>query len=226
MLGGLGRFVNTPAYGKNKTMPKRRTANRTGSLAAEDWVRAAAGAIEKGGVGAVAVEPLARELGVTKGSFYWHFENRDALLKATLGWWEEECTEAVIALLEKIADPCERLGRLFAEATADRPRGGRASGPEIFFSRAFELAISDAADDPIVRPVLSGVSERRIDYLEECYRALGFAPEGARHRALLVYAAYVGTLRLAREAPGRVPRGDDYPAYQQHFIAALVPNGE
>lgn len=188
-------------------------------------MRAAAEAIEEGGVGAVAVEPLAKKLGVTKGSFYWHFENRDALLKATLEWWEEECTEAVIALVEKIADPYRRLGQLFAEATADRPRDGHASGPDIFFSRAFELAISDAADDPIVRPVLSGVSERRIDYLEECYRAMEFSPEEARHRALLVYAAYVGTLRLAREAPGRVPRGDDYRAYQRHFTAALVTNG-
>ena len=226
MLSGRGRFVNTVAYGKNKIMSKRRTANRTGSLAAGDWVRAAAGAIEEGGVGAVAVEPLARKLGVTKGSFYWHFENRVALLKATLERWEEECTEAVIALVQRIADPHERLGLLFAEATADRPGGGHASGSGIFFSHRFELAISDAADDPIVRPVLRRVSERRIDYLEGCYRALGFSSEGARHRALLVYAAYTGTLRLAREAPGRAPRGDDYPAYQRHFIAALVPNGE
>ena len=189
-------------------------------------MRAAAEAIEEGGVGAVAVEPLAKKLGVTKGSFYWHFQNRDTLLVGVLEWWEEECTEAVIALLEEITDPYERLGKLFVEATADRSHGGHASGTEIFFSHAFELAISDAANDPIVRPILRRVTERRIDYLEECYRALGFPPEEACHRALLVYAAYVGTLRLAREAPGRVPQGDDYRAYQRHFIAALVPDGE
>lgn len=82
-------IVNTLAYGKNKIMSKRRTASR-GSLTAEDWVRAAKRTIEERGVGAVAVEPLAKKLGVTKGSFYWHFENRDALLKATLERWEEE----------------------------------------------------------------------------------------------------------------------------------------
>ena len=189
-------------------------------------MRAAAEAIDEGGVGAVAVEPLARKLGVTKGSFYWHFENRDALLEATLEWWERECTEAVIAAVNLISDPRERLGRLIEEATTQEQAFRDASGTEIFLSHALELAISDAADAPLVRPVLRRVSERRIDYLEECYRALGFPPEEARHRALLVYAAYVGALRLVREAPSRVPQGDDYLAYQQHFIAALVPDGE
>jgi AcrR family transcriptional regulator len=195
-----------------------------GSLTAEDWVRAAAEAIEEGGVAAVAVEPLAKKLGVTKGSFYWHFENRDALLSAALERWEKECTDAVIAAVNVISDPRERLRQLVIEATTEEPPGGHASAMEIFFSDALELAISDAADDPLVRPVLRRVSERRIDYLEECYRALGLPPEEARHRALLVYAAYVGTLRLAREAPGRLPQGGDYLAYQQHFIAALVPD--
>jgi AcrR family transcriptional regulator len=218
------QVVNTLAYGKNKIMSKRRATNRRSSLTAEDWVRAAAEAIEEGGVGAVAVEPLARKLGVTKGSFYWHFENRDALLKAALERWEKEATEAVIAAVNQISDPRERLRQLLAEATTEEPLDGHASGTEIYFSDALELAISDAADDPLVRPVLRRVSERRIDYLEECYRALGLPPEEARHRALLVYAAYVGTLRLAREAPGRLPQSGDYLAYRQHFIAALVPD--
>ena len=46
------------------------------TLTAEDWARAALEAIAEDGVTAVAVEPLARSLGVTKGSFYWHFANR------------------------------------------------------------------------------------------------------------------------------------------------------
>ena len=207
-------------------MSRRRTINRSGSLTAEDWIQAACQAIEAEGVGAVAVEPLAKKLGVTKGSFYWHFPSRDALLTATLEWWEKACTEAVIAVLEQIADPRERLERLAEEATTEQHTSTHVSGPEIFFSHAFELAISDAADDPIVSPILRRVTARRIDYLEACYRALGLSPEEAPHRAVLVYAAYMGTLRLlAREARGRVPPGDDYRAYQRHFIATLVPPG-
>ena len=205
-------------------MSKRSAATRSGALTAEDWLRAAARAIEEGGVAAVAVEPLAKQLGVTKGSFYWHFKNRDALLAATLAWWERESTEAVIELVEQIADPRARLRRLVEAATADEPLGGSTPEAEIFFSRAFELAVSDAAADPRVRPILRRVAERRVDYLDECYRALGFAPGPARYRALLVYAAYVGVLRLVREAPSRVPQGEDYRAYPGHLIDAHVPD--
>lgn len=208
-------------------MSKLKTSNASGSLTAEDWVRAAVRAISEGGVGAVAVEPLARRLGVTKGSFYWHFENRGALIGAVLGRWEEECTEAVITAAERISDPRERLVRVFDEATSDEPLGGgHTSESGVFFSRAFEQAVSDAAGDPVVGPVLRRVSERRVDYLEDCYRALGLSTEEARHRALLVYAAYVGTLRLVREAPGRVPRGEDYQAYRRHLVSTLVPEGD
>ena len=88
--------------------------------------------------------------------------------------------------------------------------------------RAFELAVSDASDDPVARPFLRRVTERRIGYVEECYRALGLPPEEAGHRALMAYAAYAGTVRLFRDVPDRVPRGEDYLAYRRRFIEALV----
>ena len=53
-------------------------------LAREDWVDAALAAIAEGGVAAVAVEPIAARLGTTKGSFYWHFHDRDAGLSQPL----------------------------------------------------------------------------------------------------------------------------------------------
>ncbi len=203
-------------------MAVRKVAGRAGALTADDWLQAASRVIAEAGVSAVAVEPLARRLGVTKGSFYWHFPNRDALLEATLERWERESTEAVIAAVEQVADPRERLRRL-AEVSIDDPLGSRTPGPGIAFDDAFELAVSDAVEDPIVQPVLRRVSERRVDYLQECYRALGSSPGEARRRALLVYAAYLGTLRLTREAPSRVPRGEEYRAYRQHFVETLVP---
>jgi AcrR family transcriptional regulator len=190
-------------------------------------VRAAAEAIAEGGVGEVAVEPLAARLGVTKGSFYWHFKNRRALLEATVERWEAEETEAVISATSRIADPRERLVQVFDAATSnellDGGDGGHAPASGVTSSRAFELGIADAVDDPVVGPVLRRVSERRVDYLEECYRALGLGPEAARHRSLLAYAAYVGFLRVTREAPSRTPRGDAYLAYRRHLLATLVP---
>jgi AcrR family transcriptional regulator len=223
----------------NARMVNDKQAPRSGSLTAADWVTEACLAIVEGGVGAVAVEPLAQRLGVTKGSFYWHFSNRDALLQAALERWEEG-TEAVIAELGRIADPRLRLEQLIATAFSGYPRDdgvtARGIGAGYAFdgaaalgigsSHAFQLAISDAADDPIVGPTLRRVSERRVDYLDKCFRALGLTTEEARYRAFLAYAAYVGTLRLAREAPSRLPRNEEYQAYQRHLIAMTMPEGE
>ena len=220
----------------NARMANDKRATRSGSLTAADWISAACRAIVEGGIGAVAVEPLAQRLGVTKGSFYWHFPNRDALLQAALERWEEG-TEAVIAELGRIADPRLRLEHLIATAFAGYSRDDgiagrgigagdafdRVSTPGIGSSHAFHLAIADAADDPIVGPTLRRVSERRVDYLDECFRALGLTPEEARYRALLAYATYVGTLRLAREAPSRLPRNEEYQTYQRHLIAMTLP---
>lgn len=195
-------------------------------MKAEDWIEAAYRAMAEGGIEAVAVEPLARKLGVTKGSFYWHFEDRKALLEATLGRWEREFTEARIAAARQVADPQERLVRLGEEAFGDVPRDDEVSGGEILRRRAFELAVSDAADDPIVRPFLRRVTERRIGYLEECYLALGLSADDARNQALLVYAAYAGTVRLFRDAPDLVPRGEGYAAYRRHLLFTLMPGND
>jgi AcrR family transcriptional regulator len=82
-------------------------------LSADDWARAALDQIAEDGVAAVAVEPLARRLGVTKGSFYWHFPSREALLKAALERWEQVELEEVFARVEAIVEPRDRMRELF-----------------------------------------------------------------------------------------------------------------
>ena len=201
-------------------------SRKSGSLTAQDWIDAAYSAIAQDGVGSVAVEPLARRLGVTRGSFYWHFKDRRALVEATLGRWERESTEAVISTTRSISDPLERFVRLAEEAFGEAPRDDDAARFDVSRRRAFELAVSDASDDPVVRPFLQRVTERRIGYVEECYRALGLPAEEAGHRALMAYAAYAGTVRLFRDLPERVPRGEDYLAYRRRFIEALVPRDD
>ncbi|MDP9365298.1 MAG: TetR/AcrR family transcriptional regulator [Chloroflexota bacterium] len=195
---------------------------RGAALTADDWVDAALRALAEGGVAAVAVEPIAQRLGVTKGSFYWHFANREALLRAALERWEEGATEAVIAALAPLRDPREWLVQLVEDAFTEETevetakRGGVASG-------SVALAVADAAEDPVVGPVLRRVSARRLAYLEECFRALGLTGEEARSRALLAYSAYIGVGRLAREAPDWVPTGKQLAAFKRHLIAGLLP---
>jgi AcrR family transcriptional regulator len=79
-------------------------------LSASDWTAAALDALAAGGLAAVAVEPLATRLGTTKGSFYWHFTNRDALLRAVLERWERTDTEDVITYVEAEAAQFGEMG--------------------------------------------------------------------------------------------------------------------
>src|SRR4051812_15396711 len=145
-----------------------------------DWERAAVEAIARGGVASVAVEPLAAALHVTKGSFYWHFADRDALVKAALARWEHEETTEAMALMSRIADPAERVSRLLRSGFVGRLGG------------SVDAALLADADHPLVAPVLRRVTATRLRYTTSAFRALGFRGPAADRRALLAYAAYVG----------------------------------
>ena len=128
---GAVAIVNTAAYGATlayridlvlMTMPPNLIADsRTdrARLSSTDWEAGALDLLAEQGVSAVAVEPLARRLGVTKGSFYWHFPSREALLKAALERWEKLDEETVFEPLEGIADPAERLRELFVRTSKE-----------------------------------------------------------------------------------------------------------
>src|SRR3954452_8237602 len=88
-------------------------------LSAADWEQAALETLAESGLGAVAVESLARRLGVTKGSFYWHFPTREALIKAALERWERRDEDEVMAPIEPIADPRARLRELFKRVSRE-----------------------------------------------------------------------------------------------------------
>ncbi|MEU5692536.1 TetR/AcrR family transcriptional regulator [Actinosynnema sp. NPDC020468] len=176
----------------------------------EDWTGVALRALAEGGVAAVAVEPLAVRLGATKGSAYWHFPNREALLKATLERWEREHTEAVIALADVHATPEGKLRALFG-VVLGRERDS-----------AIELALLAAADDPAVAPVLARVTGRRVDYLVELFSALGFPPDAARSRAVLAYSAYLGQAQLLTRVPAVLGRRG---VLLEETLAALITRG-
>jgi AcrR family transcriptional regulator len=180
-------------------------------LSAADWEVGALDLIASQGVAAVAVEALARQLGVTKGSFYWHFPTREALLKAALERWEQQDTDHVFGQVEPIADPRERLGELFR-------RSGREARSHVIYS-----ALLQALDHPLVQPVMERVSQRRMDFLARAYRQVGMERRQALHRARLAYAAYVGFLQLTLQLG--MPRLDhaEFEAYVEHVIATLIP---
>src|SRR5689334_7970485 len=146
------------------------------SLTAEAWAAAALDAMAGGGLDAVAVEPLARRLNVTKGSFYWHFANREALIKAALDLWEQRETVDVIQGLEDEPDPYQRIVNLFKRANSSHKAG------------RLYLALAAASDDLRVSETVQRVSTRRLAYLEKCYRALGMDAAEAPLWATFAYA--------------------------------------
>jgi AcrR family transcriptional regulator len=159
-------------------------------LSRDDWERAALDAIADGGLGAVAVEPLAAVLGVTKGSFYAHFPSRDALIEATLERWERSHADS-LSELSAIADPAERLERVMLAAISFSQSGA----PSVHRSLLGELG------DERVRTAVARMDSVRVARLAGAYRELGFTPKQAARRARLAYATYVGLLQMADGAP-------------------------
>ena len=163
-------------------------------LTRDDWITAALGAIADGGLAAVGVEPLAARLGATKGSFYWHFENRDALLEAAIRRWEKETTTDVAADITAAHDaPASQFRRLVA-AVIERAEQDRV-GPALLAS----------ATHPAVAPALERVTATRLNLIATVLRRLGFPPAEARRRALLAYSAYLGHGQLAHSTPRVLP---------------------
>jgi len=186
-------------------------ASRTGRLSADDWAREALDQIAEQGVASVAVEPLARRLGVTKGSFYWHFPSRDALLQAALERWETAEQEIVFGSVENVSDPRERLRSLF-QLVAHEVKS------HIIYSELLK-----ALDHPTVSPVIGRVSQRRLDYLTASFRQAGLGRTAAQHRARLAYAAYVGFLQLMLQLKLTRMSVEEFDAYVGHVVETLIP---
>ena len=199
------------AAAPDPAQPPRRGRPHT-RLCAADWERGALEMIAQEGVGALAVEALARRLGVTKGSFYWHFKNRETLLQAALNRWEADDDAELQHHIGTAGDaPRRRLGALF------RWVSGEAQAHRIY------AALLQALDHPLVRPTMMRVSQRRMDFLETAFREAGLDPGAARHRARLTYAAYVGFLQLNLTLELPHLSHEQYEAYVEHVIATLVP---
>ncbi len=181
-------------------------------LAREDWVDAALAAIADGGVAAVAVEPIATRLGTTKGSFYWHFPNRAALLDAALAHWEERTTTAVIdEIANATEDPAGQLRTLIVRVieAAERDRVGP--------------ALLAAAGQPAVARAIDRVTRARVGLIVTVFSRLGFPLAEARSRALLAYSAYLGHAQLAHSTEGVLPvKAEDRRAYLRDVMSVLT----
>ncbi len=160
-------------------------------LSADDWVTAALEVLVSDGISAVKVLPLAKRLGVTRGSFYWHFENHEALLNRLLEVWEETNSGSIIraATLEgSIVDRYVALMRCWL-------------GMERFDPR-LEVAVRNwGRSNPELWQKLRATDERRVDACVEMLAAEVSDPVMRLHRARTIYFLQMGWYELEVDEP-------------------------
>jgi AcrR family transcriptional regulator len=150
-------------------------------LARADWIAAAIAVMADSSVEQVRVEKLAVDLGASKGSFYWHFKNRDDLLGAVLDDWQARSTLAVQdRLLREERDPRQRIRRVM-ELPFHAQAAVRAA--------ELELAIMGwARRSAAARAAVAAVDDARTRYLADQFAQLGLAAPEAAWRAHQAYA--------------------------------------
>lgn len=149
-----------------------------------EWIDAALSALGQGGVDALRVEPLAKSLRVTKGSFYWHFADRQELRRAVLQRWEEVATGQIIDQVE--SSPSDGAGvklRALMELTFRSDPSGDAVESAV---RAWAQQDDEAA------AVAGKVDRRRLIYVATLLRQAGLPAKLARRRARLLYRTLIG----------------------------------
>jgi AcrR family transcriptional regulator len=157
------------------------------------WIDAALQALAAGGPDAVRVEALAVSLGVSKGGFYWHFADRQALLEEMLDTWEKAVVDDVITRVEsQPADPRAKLWQLFELA----------SSTDVLAADllAVELALRDwSRYDSDVAERLSRADNRRMAYMRSLFGQFCVDENDVEVRCMLVFSLFIGSYFIAAQ---------------------------
>jgi AcrR family transcriptional regulator len=160
----------------------------TDQLSAKDWLDQGLRTLAKSGFTALKAEPLAKAMGVSRGSFYWHFADIGAYHAAILKHWREVAAEQVIANLEAASKADNPLPLLLHRSFSSKP--------------ALERAVRTWATlDPAARSAVQATDRRRLNYVESLFERSGVAPAAARSRAQIFYWAFVGFALSDRPLP-------------------------
>jgi AcrR family transcriptional regulator len=157
------------------------------------WIDEGLRALAAGGPEAVRIEPLAQTLGVTKGGFYWHFDDRPALLEEMLDTWERMGVDDVIERVEAGGgDARAKLRRLSAIA------GSSGEGLKI------DLAVRDwSRRDKRVAKRLTRVDNRRMDYMRSLFGAFCPDENEVEVRCMVFYSLWIGSHFIAADHGAR-----------------------
>ena len=184
----------------------------------DDWLNAAFDAVVEGGIDKVKVLSLAETLGVTRGSFYWHFQDHADLLQAVLMRWKaQEIATAVRLQTPQHDDPLRDMDQLLDEALAQ-------GGAELENMR-FELAVRGLGRrSPEVAAMLTEVDQARMAMFVNVFKRLIPDAQQANDLAVLFYLAIVGCYQ-ALSRPGTPSRMKSYfkSILTTHLVQAQMP---
>jgi AcrR family transcriptional regulator len=148
-------------------------------LSAKDWLDQGLKALASRGFTALKAEPLAKAMGVSRGSFYWHFADIGAFHAAILARWHEVAAEQIIANVEAASTDENPIALLLR----------RVFGERLTLERAVRTW---ASVDPAARAAVQAIDRRRLSYVEGLLAQSGLSAEIARVRAQILYWAFLG----------------------------------
>ncbi|MGJ5177893.1 TetR/AcrR family transcriptional regulator [Bradyrhizobium oligotrophicum] len=157
-------------------------------LSATDWLDQGLKVLASRGFTALKAEPMAKVMGVSRGSFYWHFEDVAAFHAALLKHWREIAAEQIITRVEASADAEPVIAVLLRRTFSVR----------LTLERAVR---SWATSDAVARQAVQAIDKRRLGYVESLLAAEGLAPAAAQARAQVLYWAFLGHALSDRPLP-------------------------
>jgi AcrR family transcriptional regulator len=158
----------------------------TEQLSADDWIKEGLKSLAKSGFTALKADPLAKAIGVSRGSFYWHFADLAAFHAAVLKRWREVAAEQIIADVEAGSDePLTALLRRTFGARLDLERAVR----------------NWSAFDPAAQAAVRAIDRRRLDYIESLLEKRGLTRPVAQARGQILYWTFLGFALSAAPVP-------------------------
>lgn len=188
--------------------------SRKMKLSKNIWLKHTLGKIGDVGVSAIQIESLAKELKVTKGSFYWHFSDRDSLLSETLTYWYNSATVAIgLAAKRDFNTPLDRLRYFFTLALN---KGPDVPGGPVEQALREWARVSDVAAEMTRR-----VDQDRMSLIAEAYIELGQSKDQARQTAAMALAHLIG-LNILMQSKSLRNQAEDTKAFLEMFLSATV----
>ncbi len=173
------------ADSKSRPSPEKKNSKaaraKAQAVTREDWLYTGLLQFAEGGEKNVRVEKIARDLGVSKGSYYWYFDSREAFLEQLLEHSLVVGTEEFIQLSEESGSARDRLRLLVAAILKDR-RG-----------KDFDFYLRDfARRNKLAAKIIRRAETRRIDFVRDVLIECGIASAEAAVRAEIFYNYYLG----------------------------------